>query len=391
MNSVIPRQERGRAPHRKISDVWEEPLEQVRQELATASELTRTPDLVPTGPLDPHSAVRAIDRAEQAVMSSADKRGDSSYCSQLIEVLVQLSTARNAITEAQLAMHATAITELNGALRDLDAVASVQQMIERVPQVIGQLGYDRALFSQVEDGKWIARSAHAHADNDLARSMVEVGTAIPGVLKQNTPERHVANKRIPVLVRDAQSNPEVHPELKTLIQTRSYVSAPVVVNDQTVGLLHADDTTSARGVSELDRDLLGLFAEGLGCIFERTSSHERLSLLKRKLEAETRAVTDVVDGCVENELSPASTDGHLAVPSNGTCLPRDVDTKLSGSGLTRRELEVLEHLASGERNAQIAARLYVSEGTVKTHVKSILRKLDADNRAQAVARYHALV
>lgn len=55
--------------------------------------------------------------------------------------------------------------------------------------------------------------------------------------------------------------------------------------------------------------------------------------------------------------------------------------------LSSREMDVLEAMASGATNAEIAARLYISEETVKSHVKRILRKLSATNRAQAVARF----
>ena len=54
--------------------------------------------------------------------------------------------------------------------------------------------------------------------------------------------------------------------------------------------------------------------------------------------------------------------------------------------LTRRELEVLEVLAEGLSNRAIAARLAISEHTVKFHVAAIFAKLGAENRTDAVRR-----
>ncbi len=58
---------------------------------------------------------------------------------------------------------------------------------------------------------------------------------------------------------------------------------------------------------------------------------------------------------------------------------------LSDEALTAREIDVLRHVAGGNRNRDIAERLFISEETVKVHVKHIMEKLGANDRTQAVA------
>jgi DNA-binding NarL/FixJ family response regulator len=70
-------------------------------------------------------------------------------------------------------------------------------------------------------------------------------------------------------------------------------------------------------------------------------------------------------------------------------VPNEVATSLaehlSDDALTVREMEVLEHIAGGNRNRDIGVRLRISEETVKVHVKHIMEKLGASDRTQAVA------
>lgn len=58
---------------------------------------------------------------------------------------------------------------------------------------------------------------------------------------------------------------------------------------------------------------------------------------------------------------------------------------LSDESLTPREIDVLREVAGGNRNRDIAERLFISEETVKVHIKHIMEKLDASDRTQAVS------
>lgn len=93
------------------------------------------------------------------------------------------------------------------------------------------------------------------------------------------------------------------------------------------------------------------------------------------------AIRSVVAG--DAWLDPAVTrrliDDFAARPE------QDIPTPAEMAQLTRREREVLTHLARGLSNADVAEQLFISEATVKTHLARVMAKLNVREKAQAVA------
>jgi two-component system, NarL family, response regulator LiaR len=79
---------------------------------------------------------------------------------------------------------------------------------------------------------------------------------------------------------------------------------------------------------------------------------------------------------------PVEVTVEVPVPTSGTFVLDHV--KLQQLGITARELEILQLIAGGMSNREIAEKLFVSENTIKTHSSRLLDKLNAKRRTQAV-------
>jgi DNA-binding CsgD family transcriptional regulator len=190
-------------------------------------------------------------------------------------------------------------------------------------------------------------------------------------------------------VTDPQTHPGVHPELLEAVQTPAYVAAPVFSWGKPIGLVHADRQAGAARVTEFDRDVLGMFAAGLGLAFERNLMIERLRAMRRAAQEHARLAGALADDFTLDVIDSAGPALSWADDVVGRGSAGGDDAAAAPlSDLTSREAEVLRAIAAGKTNAQIAASLYVTEGTIKSHVKHILRKMGASNRTEAVAKYH---
>jgi two-component system, NarL family, nitrate/nitrite response regulator NarL len=125
-------------------------------------------------------------------------------------------------------------------------------------------------------------------------------------------------------------------------------------------------------------------------LVRRSSCETLINTLKLVLDGAAILPSDLLDALLELR-GPAVTVVHDVTPEiqyagpSSSCQPPQL-TQTSGlpqtSGLSERELDVLQRLQDGLPNKQIARNLGITEATVKTHVKAILRKTGVQNRTQ---------
>ncbi|OLC32264.1 MAG: DNA-binding response regulator [Acidobacteria bacterium 13_1_40CM_56_16] len=105
--------------------------------------------------------------------------------------------------------------------------------------------------------------------------------------------------------------------------------------------------------------------------------------IQRALQAGARAY--LLKNMPPKELVEVIRQVHAGKKRIPTEIAAHLAEHLSDEALTDREIDVLKHVGGGNRNRDIAERLFISEETVKVHIKHIMEKLGASDRTQAVA------
>jgi DNA-binding CsgD family transcriptional regulator len=307
------------------------------------------------------------------------------------EVLVELYELRLELERHALHAALDRQASVQRALANLRGVATTDRLLEQVPRELCRCGFGRAWVARLDESHW--QLVAFHDETPLRKSPLTSGGVAErqGLLGQLSHEVDMIRRRRAVLVVDAAGDPLVNPLIAETFAPDSYVAAPLLVGTRVVGFVHADHD-GVRRASEEDRLIAALFAEAVGQVLQRVVLAERLDGLRHEMRCLTGSIVDRIDEqcwtpvnlgslqATEGEQPAANLSSHGA-----TAPPRD-GSRLE-SLLTARELEVLRLLATGETNTSIAVQLVISPGTVKCHVKSILRKLRAANRTEAVSRY----
>ena len=279
-----------------------------------------------------------------------------------------------------------ALTTVRESLATLGDIDSVDRLITAGAEAVCRLGFDRSVVSRVESNTWLTEQVYLEDDAEWAAEILAAAQANPVSLRSGLPEDEARRRRKPILVTRVQERETVHQALKEASNARSYVCAPIMVGPRLMGFVHGDRYFHRGDVTDFDAEVIGLFAQSFGFALERAMLTERL----QQLRANVRQVGAGLQAFADEGPDTVNALDH---PDAGVSWQPPPVLQINGAtgadaDLTRREIDVFRLMAQGETNQRIARRLSISEGTVKSHVKHILRKLSAANRAEAVARWH---
>jgi DNA-binding CsgD family transcriptional regulator len=323
-----------------------------------------------------HRLRRQIEDSPNAPIATAIKR---------LRLLADAEHTRQRIEAREGYARMDAFVRIQQGLERLRELRTPQDLIEAAPsELVRTLGVTRAMVSRVRGSLWtpeVLLIADGVDPEEAQFQRFVAETEIP--LAHMLMETELVRRRIPVLVSDPYTHPRTFKPIVEVARSTSYAAAPIMPTTRVIGFFHVDRFGQELPVSAADRDNLWVFAEHFGLLYERSVLVERLELQRAQLHEVLSETIVSIDDICDTDMGLVRTE-PASLASQGSA--RSARSPLD-SLLTAREQEVLDLMASGATNNQIARELVVSEGTVKSHVKRILRKLRVDNRAGAVARY----
>jgi LuxR family transcriptional regulator, regulator of acetate metabolism len=283
------------------------------------------------------------------------------------------------------AQRAKRYAQMRQGLDRLRRIANSAALLDRVcAEVVECCGFTRAVLTRVEGDWWLPWMAYFSDDREHEQRFVE------WMNKQRFRAdlgRNLLALR-PVVVHDAVAHARGFAPMIEFSKTRSYVAAPISPAGRLVGVLYGDPGPNGPPVDEIDRDILSAFADDFGLIYGRVVLVERMRAQRERIQEAFEFAENMMSSLANAEIELARTpEARLPAEGSetelGTATPPEAVEEL----LTAREAEVLAMMVRGASNSTIAEQLIIRQGTVKSHVKHILRKLDAVNRAEANSKY----
>jgi DNA-binding CsgD family transcriptional regulator len=336
-----------------------------------------------------HVAVAASDadlddstnQLQQPLALSPDAPDESEATADLLISVLRLQCE---LLDDELSRRVRRLTEIRNALGDLRGLLP-RQMIHAAPVVLSrEFGFARTMISTVRGSMWLPQHLHIENEGDdpQARLLREYLTGAQIHLPSAPLEAELIRKRRGLLVQSPKQDKRTCREIVDVSGCSGYIAAPITVQDRAIGMLHAD-RPEPDGIVTMDHlDQLEAFAECLAMALESAVLEEKAAQQRLAVGNLCAHVEELIGRSKEPPWWPlpagASGQRHDAYS------PGDQHAVWS---LTARERQIMSHVATGATNSQIAQCLVISEGTVKSHLKHIARKLNTSSRAAAVAVY----
>lgn len=300
------------------------------------------------------------------------------------ELVVELQRLRQEQQNEVVSQRLRALTAIQDTLGHAQGEVGMNALLQRAAEEACRVcGLDRAMIFRLDGSLLVAEVTYFVGQEAWAADCHAHALEHPIELDAIRLETEMLRRRAAALVTDPMDDPRAWHPIVCKVQTAGYVVAPIMSGGQVIATLHGDTHFSGRVVDAVDRDSVAAFATGLGYALERAMLVDRLHAQREAVRRLVHATEATVDEFCATELTLARTAPREPRPSPAPLPP---DSRLRNL-LTRREVEVLRHMAGGASNKDIANRLVITEATVKSHVKQVLRKLRAANRAQAVSMY----
>ncbi|MGW5519186.1 response regulator transcription factor [Nocardia africana] len=304
-----------------------------------------------------------------------------------LEVATILTTVDQAIRAditRRMRVHSKQFGGLARVVREIDKAPGAALSHVLTGELCTALGYGKAMYSVVSGSCWapVTVAVNPELGTGFAPLVAAVdGRTIP--LREAPREAELVRRRRSYAVGPAEVNRHTYRPLLDLSRPAGYLAVPIVVAERAVAIVHVDRHDN--DLNDADFHLITCLAQA--CALSMESSRLRTAIAEKnrhtaaELDKLNRALRELEDTVVTlDSLGNATGEAsdHHEYPSR--------TIEYLGS-LTGREREVLALIATGATNAAISRRLCISDGTVKSHVQRIFKKIGVTTRAEAAALY----
>jgi len=364
-----------------MASIAEDPVVIARVQAAVAAAADHLK--VPPPELTPAALAHQLDslrqRLEQRIALPPSQTSDAATTA---EILISILRLQCELLDHDLARRVKSMSEIRQALGYLRGLPP-SKMIHAAPKVLSRkLDFARTMISTVRGSLWLPRYLHIEEEkaDPHGRQFLEYIIDRHIQLADAPLETELVRKRCGAFAPSPMDDKRTFKGLVEASGSFGYIAAPITVQGRAIGILHVD-RPEPHGIVTMDHlEQLEAFAECLSVAFESAALEEKA--------AQQRVKVDNLCGNVDDLLGRSARSGLWSVPGEapqeGVYYLRD---QRSVAELTSREREIMSHVATGATNGQIARCLVISEGTVKSHLKHIAKKLNTSSRAAAVATY----